>query len=332
MTLLPSDVVELAVVERSGFIESRHLGAAVVLGPDGSVERALGNVDAPVFPRSSLKPIQAAVSVALAETLTGRELGLATASHSGTDAHVAVVEGMLAGGGLSSADLGCPPAVPGDAAARRAFVVAGHEPDRIHMNCSGKHAAMLRACVARGWPTAGYLDPGHQLQLAIADLLGDVAGEPIAAVGVDGCGAPLFAVSLLGLARAVRWATSETAADEAELEHAAEHRAVAAVVHEVLAHPWTIHGPGQENTIVAEELGVFAKGGAEGVLVLAVPNGHVVALKVLDGSPRATSLVGLELLAAAGAIGRADADRTEARLDLAVLGGGEPVGRIRATV
>ncbi|WP_454293608.1 asparaginase [Salana multivorans] len=341
MSLLPSGVVELAVVERSGFIESRHLGAAVVLAPDGTVERELGDVRAPVFPRSSLKPIQAAACVALADGgadgLTGHELGLATASHSGTDQHVAVVEGMLARGGLTPEALRCPPAVPSDAEARRAFLLGGHEPDRLHMNCSGKHAAMLRACVAQGWPVDGYLDPGHPVQQAIAALLAEVAGEPVAAVGVDGCGAPVLAVSLVGLARAIQWVTAETTATTSSValgvgDDPATRRAATAVVREVLTNPWTIHGPGQENTVVIEELGVFAKGGAEGVLVLAAPDGHTVALKAIDGSPRATTLVGLELLASVGAITREDADRTEARLQLDVLGGGEIVGRIRATV
>ena len=96
-----TDAVQLAVVERSGFIESRHAGAAIVLAPDGTVLRSLGATDALVFPRSSLKPFQSLASQTAGVTLTGECAALSTASHSGTDRHVSVVRDMLASVGLT---------------------------------------------------------------------------------------------------------------------------------------------------------------------------------------------------------------------------------------
>ena len=129
-------------------------------------------------------------------------LALAAASHSGEDLHVAGVREILAGAGLTPSALQCPPDLPLDEQAQRRMLRAGAEPDRLHMNCSGKHAAMLATCVAAGWPVASYCDPGHPLQAEIRRTIERLTGEPVTAVGVDGCGAPLFAISLTGLARA----------------------------------------------------------------------------------------------------------------------------------
>lgn len=326
-TFTGPEAAELAVVERSGFIESRHLGAALVLAPDGSLARTIGPVDAPIFARSSLKPIQAATSVSLCPQLQGRQAALATASHAGTPAHVEVVEQMLADGDLTPSDLQCPPAWPGDQAARTQWAASGGGPDRIHMNCSGKHAAMLRAARAQGWPIQTYLDPSHPLQRAIAANLERLAGESIAATGVDGCGAPVFATSLVGLARMIQGCTTakETSTDPLTA-------AAARVVSQVRRAPWTIDGPGRADTVMIERLGVFAKGGAEGVQVVATPDGHVAAMKVLDGSPRARAVVTLRLLEQVGAVTPADVSEVLERLSVDVLGGGAVVGQIRASV
>ncbi|WP_235866351.1 asparaginase [Serinibacter arcticus] len=325
-TFVARDAVELAVLERSGFVETRHLGSAIVLGPDGAVVRALGDVATPILPRSCLKPVQAATTHALGAALPGVHAALATASHSGTDRHVAVVEAMLASGGLTAQDLRCPVAHPSDTATRTALTIAGADPARIRMNCSGKHAAMLLACLAQGWSTHDYLDPGHPLQRDVVATVERVGGEHVAATAIDGCGAPVHALSLTALARTVRWAT--TASADATDAH---ERGAAAVVAAVHADPWAIDGPGRENTEVIASLGTFAKGGAEGVMVMAAPDGHVVALKILDGGPRATSVVALALLVAAGSLDP-DAVAALTTLPTQVRGGDEVVGRLRAVV
>lgn len=323
-TLTVQDAVELAVVERSGFIESRHAGAAVVLSPDGDVVARHGNADALILPRSSLKPLQAIACITAGAALEGEQLALATASHSGTDRHADVVREVLAAGGLTEDDLGCPPAWPGDTGARDEMVREHGEPARIRMNCSGKHAAMLRACVATGWPVEGYLNAAHPLQMHIREVVERLTGEKAAHTAIDGCGAPVYALTLTGLARSIH--RIGTASDRSPF---ALHRVAGALVRAVRENPWTIDGPGRPDTLAIERLGVFAKGGAEGVMVMVAPNGTTVALKMLDGGARASTVVAATLLARAGALAADDVTALADALSLSVLGGGIPVGKIR---
>ena len=323
-TLTVQDSVELAVVERSGFIESRHAGAAVVLSPEGEVVARHGNADALILPRSSLKPLQAVACLTAGAVLEGEQLALSTASHSGTDRHAEVVREMLTAGGLNEDDLACPPAWPGDPATRDEMVREHGQEARIRMNCSGKHAAMLRACVATGWPTDGYLEPSHPLQAHIRDVIARLTGEKMAHTAIDGCGAPVYALSLTGLARAIH--RIGTASERSPF---ALHRVAGSLVKAVRENPWTIDGPGRPDTIAIERLGVFAKGGAEGVMVMVAPNGTTVALKMLDGGARASTIVATTLLARAGGLSDADVTGLADSLPLTVLGGGANVGAIR---
>ncbi|MEC5184865.1 L-asparaginase II [Cryobacterium sp. MP_3.1] len=320
------DAVELAVVERSGFIESRHAGAAVVLGTDGAVLRALGDVNAPVFPRSSMKPFQAIAVMASGVVLRGEDAAIATSSHSGTQKHTDLVRGLLARAGLSEADLGCTPTWPGDSGTRDSLVRQGAGPAPIYSDCSGKHAAMLVACVQNHWPVTGYLDVEHPLQKRILDVVERFTGERPAATGVDGCGAPVHALSLTALARGIaRIATSKSSSPFAI------YREAGFLAEAVRENGWVIAGPGLPDSIAIERLGLFVKGGAEGIMVASAENGTTVALKILDGNLRAATVVALSLLADAGAVPRADIDAIIPELKVAVHGGGQPIGQIRAS-
>lgn len=323
-TLTVQDSVELAVVERSGFIESRHAGAAVVLSPEGEVVARHGNTEALILPRSSLKPVQAVACLTAGAVLEGEQLALSTASHSGTDRHAEVVREMLTAGGLNEDDLACPPAWPSDSATRDEMVREHGQEARVRMNCSGKHAAMLRACIATGWPTDGYLDPAHPLQAHIRDVVERLTGEKMAHTAVDGCGAPVYALTLTGLARAIH--RIGTASERSPF---ALHRVAGSLVKAVRENPWTIDGPGRPDTIAIERLGVFAKGGAEGVMVMVAPNGTTVALKMLDGGARASTIVAATLLARAGGLRDAEVAALSDALPLTVHGGGASVGTIR---
>lgn len=326
-TFSVQDSVELAVVERGGFVESRHAGSAVVLNPAGEIVTRLGNPDALILPRSSLKPLQAVAVVTAGAALEGERLALATASHHGTDRHAAVVRDMLGAVGLTEDALACPASWPSDTPTRDAMVRDHLEAAPVRHNCSGKHAAMLSACVATGWDIAGYLDPAHPLQLHIREVVERLTGEKIAATVIDGCGAPVHALTLTGLARGVhRIGTSS------ERSPFALHRVAGALVRAVRENPWTIQGPGQPDTVMTERFGVFSKLGAEGVQVMVAPDGTTVALKVLDGALRASSLIALQLLANAGAHTAAEVVEAAALPLFAVQGGGQDVGRIRATV
>ncbi|WP_348787800.1 asparaginase [Leifsonia sp. NPDC080035] len=321
-----AQAVELAVVERSGFVESRHVGSAVVLGQDGEIVRSLGAPEAPVFPRSTMKPFQAVAIMGAGVTLEGASAVLATASHAGTPAHLSVVRKLLAQAQVGEDALRCPADWPLDSAARDEVIRAGSQKAPVFMNCSGKHAAMLLACRVNGWPLESYLDPQHPLQHHIRDTVERLTGEKVVATGVDGCGAPVHAMSLLALARGIqRIATASDASPFALFRNAA------ILKNAVLADGWAIDGPRRANTVVIDELGVFAKGGAEGVMVMAAPNGTTVTLKMLDGSLRAATIVALSLLADAGAVDRSAVADVAPKLDLAVLGRGEPVGEIRAS-
>ncbi|UVI36793.1 asparaginase [Brevibacterium spongiae] len=315
-TFTAADAAELAVVIRSDFIESRHIGSAVVLDPHGSPVIRLGAPEVPVFTRSSLKPLQAIAAMSLGAQLTGPAAALATASHKSEAGHVSVVSSMLESAGLSVSDLQCPSAHPADGAFRRELQerarAQGDENtdprSPLYFNCSGKHTAFLAAARAIGADTATYLDPDHPVQKKVAEVVTAFASEDPAAVGVDGCGAPVFALSLTGLARAIGRVMalgsggadlgSASATGQDWTAYAGEARTLTEAV---FADPWAIEGHGRPNTTVIERLGIFAKGGAEGVIVMATPAGYSVAVKCLDGSSRATGLVALTLLKLVGA-------------------------------
>lgn len=326
-TIRVENAVELAVVERSGFIESRHAGSAVVLSPEGEVLRTLGDASTPILPRSCLKPFQAVAVMSSGVTLRGEDAAIATASHTGTAAHLALVRGLLGRVGLDSTALGCPAAMPADRTAREALVRAGVGPDRAAMACSGKHAAMLLACVANDWPIDGYLATDHPLQKRILDVIERLTGDRVAATAIDGCGAPVHAMSLTALARGVQKITTAQASSPFAM-----YREAAALTEAARTHPWAVGGPGQPDSVAMDRLGVFAKFGAEGVMIMTAPDGTTATVKVLDGSSRASTIIALRLLAGSNAVSHADVDRVQTELDLWVLGGDDRVGEIRATV
>lgn len=309
-------MAELAVVERSGFVESRHFGTLVGLAADGSVAVSLGAVTTPILPRSSTKPWQAAGCRAAGLELPTAATALSAGSHTGEDRHVALVREILAGAGLSEQDLRCPVGWPEDETTRHRMIRAGEDPNQVRMNCSGKHAAMLACAVVNGWSTHDYLSPDHPVQKVIRARLEAVAGS-VAHVAVDGCGAPLFSTTVPGLARAASaMATASPTTPEG---------AIAAAMR---AEPAFVGGTGHENTEVMRLVpGIICKGGAEGVLMAAAATGQAVAVKVIDGSPRATTLLALAVLGALGV----DVSAAAVFGELPVLGGGVPVGAIRAS-
>lgn len=313
--------IEIPVVAeaiRNGFIESRHRGSVIAVRRDGSCF-VLGNVGAAVLPRSSLKPLQA-----LAMLRAGwrpdddEQVALASASHSGEDAHIAVVRRILAAAGLDEAALDNTPGLPLDQAATRALIRAGGGPDALHQNCSGKHAAMLATCLEAGWPTAGYRDPTHPLQQAIAASVEDMTGERISAVAVDGCGAAVFAVPLRGLARAfARLASARVGSLERRVADAMRR------------HPDLVGGTGRDVTaLMCAVDGMVAKDGAEGVYAAGLADGRSVALKIDDGASRPSTAVMVAALRAVGV----DSPGLDPLAATPVLGHGAPVGELHAAL
>ncbi len=305
----------LAEVVRSGFVESRHRGAVAALAADGTFAFTAGSANTPVSPRSSNKPLQATAMLRAGLPLEGELLALAAASHSGEDFHARGVHDILDVAGLTAADLRCPAALPLDEPTARALIRDGDTPESpVRMNCSGKHAAMLATCIANDWPTGTYLDPEHPLQRHIRKTIEELAREPVAAVGVDGCGAPLFALTLGGLARAFRTLVLA--------EPGTPERRVADAMRKF--PEWTSGTTRDENRLMTEVPGLLLKGGAEGVAAFALPDGSAAALKIEDGAARARTPVTVAILARLGA--QPPADLATA----VVMGGGAPVGSIRA--
>ena len=311
------EYVPLAEVVRSGMLESVHYGAVVGLSGDGRITYARGPVHRPMFPRSSAKPFQALAMLRAGAALEGPSLAIAAGSHGGEDVHVTETGRILAAAGLTTEDLRCPPAVPGGGEARLAFLRAGREPERVLMNCSGKHAGMLAACVARGWSTEDYLDPDHPFQLLVHRTTEELCGEPVAHTAVDGCGAPQLAVSLAGLARGL-WRMNTAPADSPERT----------VIDAMRSHPLYVSGTDRVDTDLMTRMpGLVSKVGAEGVMALSAPTGETVAVKISDGDAegRARTLVALDALRTLGV----DVTPVQDRLRVDVHGGGAPVGEVR---
>lgn len=304
----------LAEVVRSGFIEGRHYGSVAVLDGNATLTAAVGDVTTPMFPRSSNKPMQAVGMLRSGLSVTDpADLALVAASHSAEPFQVERIRAMLAHGDLNpERDLRCPPDYPLSEAARDDVIRAGGGKARILMNCSGKHTGMLLTCRAAGWPIDSYLSPEHPLQLACRAAVEEIAGESIAAVGVDGCGAPVFALSLVALARAFLRLV--------EAEPGTPQRAVADAMR---AYPEHVSGTGEPDARLMRGVpGLLAKGGAEGVHAIAIPGRGAVAIKVEDGAMRAR----MPVLAAALTRLGVEADLPGVPL----FGGGVPVGSVRA--
>jgi len=306
----------VAHVVRSGFVESVHHGSVVALDENGATLLAVGDVDGPIFPRSSNKPIQALAMLRGGLDCDGELLALAAGSHSGEPFHLDGVRRILARAGLGEQDLQNTPDLPYDQSERHAWIAAGRDTASLAQNCSGKHAAMLATCVVAGWDTATYLDPLHPLQVLTAQTLADLAGEAVAATGVDGCGAPVMAVSLSGLARAFsRLAAAADGTDEARLVTA------------MRAYPQWVGGTGRDVTSLIQGIpGLIAKDGAESVYAVGLADGRAVALKIADGGQRARPVVMAAALRRLGI----DADVLEVLAHAPVLGHGQQVGSIEA--
>ena len=307
--------VIVAEVVRSGFVEGYHHGSVVVTGPDGTAEWSAGVVDRPMFPRSSHKPLQALGMLRAGLQLDGELLALAAASHSGEPFHLDGVRKILAGAALDVAALRTPPDYPLDDLARDEWTRAGHAPEPITMNCSGKHAAMLATSAANGWPTDSYRDPEHPVQRSILAAIEDSSAEKIASVAVDGCGAPQPAITLTGLARAFgRFGAA--APDTLEGRVAGAFR----------AHPeWASGTRRPEAALIWATPELFCKGGAEGVYAVGLADGRGIALKIEDGASRARKVVMAATLFALGL----DNDVIRAQREHPLLGGGNPVGAVR---
>jgi L-asparaginase II len=307
----------LVEVRRGGALEGVHRGSAVVLAPDGAVERSWGDPTARILPRSSNKPAQATAMVRAGLPLEGELLALAAASHSGEDFHIEGVRRILALGDLDESALLTPAEWPLDETERLAAQVAGRSATSITMNCSGKHAAMLLTCVVQGWPTADYTHPDHPLQRAIVDEIAEHAAEQPWASAVDGCGAPVLGLTVTGLAR--MGSSLATSSDEP----------VRRVATAMRSHPDWVAGTRRDAAALQRSLpGSLVKEGAEAVYLVVLPDGRSIALKIDDGGGRARPVAMAGILRAISI----DNDVIAEQSRQVLLGGGRPAGEVVAVV
>ena len=303
----------VAQVVRNGFVESTHRGIVVVTRSDGSVSYSRGDYDSHVLPRSSLKPIQALAMVRCGLQVPPDQLAIACASHSGEPMHLQAVLDLLHGAGLTEADLRNTPDLPLIDAQRNQWIAEGRPPSSLAQNCSGKHAAMLATAVLNDWSRDTYLNRGHPCQQAVIETTRGF-GPRVFWTSIDGCGAPAYAISLVGLARI--FGELAKATDGAEKEVADAMR----------SHPELVGGTGRDVTDLMRGVpGMIAKDGAEGVYAAGLPDGRGIAIKITDGGVRARPVV-------MGAVLRrmwlGDEKLRRRLMDMPIYGRGVPVGAV----
>jgi len=299
----------LAEYVRDGIVESQHFGHLMALDASGAPALIKGDPNALIYPRSAIKSIQASAMVRHGFDSQVRNLALLCASHSGSQSHQEVALQILKEAGLEESALQCVVDRPLGIAERKEW--GDKEPTRLAMNCSGKHAGMLATCVINNWPIDSYLSPEHPLQQAIRKEMETLAEEQMAKVSTDGCGAPLFLMTMRGFARA--FYNLATSTDPV-------HKKVIAAC---LANPEMIAGIGRGDTELMKLVpGLFMKIGAEGVQAAFLPDGRTVVFKVSDGSERAHQVILQDAFAKLG-------EKFEVKHP-EVLGGGKVIGEIRA--
>lgn len=306
----------LAVVSRNGIDESVHFGALVALNTDGSLAFSVGDPQIEIFPRSSTKPFQALAMVRSGLVLDAEHLALVCASHNGEQIHQRIATEILTSVGLDETALANTHDYPLHVDSAHLAIRQGKAKSSLQMNCSGKHAGMLATCVINGWSTKDYLAQDHPLQQVITQTITQVTEMTPSAIGIDGCGAPAHVVGLTNLARGLRAIATGDAGDAGREVFTAMSQ-----------YPDLIGGTGRHVTgIVSAVSGLCAKDGAESVYVAAMNDGRAVALKMSDGSGRATATVLLAALAKLGV----DVSGVPAYVDELVLGHGHTIGRVRA--
>jgi L-asparaginase II len=309
-------------VIRSGVEESAHLVDVAVVDASGAIVAATGDSFRTLFARSSMKPLQAAVSLSFATIdFTPAEIAVVSGSHNAEPVHVEAVRSILEKAGVSESALRCPARLPWDDQSLL------ERPQRLRVNsdCSGKHAGMLAACRAQGWDLRSYRQRDHPLQRAIEKAVLRSSGLDRVRIGVDGCGVPVHALPLLSMALIYARLT------EPERWNGLED-AVAEVLNAMAGEPYMVAGRNRPDTALMESVpGLVVKGGAEGLLCAAVvAAGLGVAVKVRDGSPRAAAPALLRVLEVLDVLDSRAGASLAAFSHPPVLGGDDRVGELRA--
>ena len=310
MSELTSSAFDEVLVEvtRAGLVESEHRGHFALLNSDGSIATSAGDIDALIFPRSTVKAMQASAMVRYGLVLPAEQLAMAQSSHSGSAGHLEVVRAILSGAGLDESYLRNAADRPLGTAERTAWADA--EPTRLAHNCSGKHAAMLATCVINGWDLESYLAPEHPLQQAIIAEMSELGGRAIELITADGCGAPLFGMTTRSLATAIHRIT---------ISSDPVHQQVISAAREF---PFMVAGSGRTTTVMMERIpGLYMKDGIEAVEVFSIPDGRACAFKIADGGLRPFAAINKAVF---------DAWGIESGIEpVLIYGGSQVVGEVR---
>jgi len=307
-------------VTRGETIESVHYGAVAVVDPQGNLIRSYGDPQTVTFLRSAAKPFQALPFIEAGGhrhyDLTREEIAVMCASHSGTDAHAAVVSRIQEKAGLSEGQLMCGAHMPYDQPTADAMFLRGEKPTANRHNCSGKHTGMLAFARMNGEPLENYLEMDHPVQRRILQALSELSGAPVNEIhlGTDGCSAPNFALSLYHAA----WAWARLADPSGLLEQQAQ--ACRTITAAMTAHPEMVSGPGMFDTVLihAGKGQLLVKAGAEGYQGIGILPGAIkpgspalgVAIKIADGDGyrRARTSVSVEVLRQLGVLSDQELD------------------------
>jgi L-asparaginase II len=301
----------LATVTRGGVAESLHLGHLIVLNADRSTYLSKGSPELPIFPRSAVKSLQASAMLKAGLTVSDEELAIICASHSGSQSHIDLVIKMLEKRDISISAL--KNSVDKPLGEKEKIVWGERPPSQLAQNCSGKHAGMLITCQQNGWDMKTYLNLDHPLQVAIKNEIEELAGEKVSATSVDGCGATLFAISLIGLARSI--------SNLVKSNEAAHKQIVSACT----TYPELVAGEGRLTTRMMRAVpGLFMKEGAEGIEVCALSDGRAIAIKIIDGSWRPVAPIIMEIFNRWGVVMPDESVK--------IYGGGSVIGEVIANI
>ena len=272
----------LAEVTRGGVVESLHLGHLIILNSDGTTYLSKGSPELSFYPRSAVKSLQAAAMLKAGLTVSDEELAIVCASHSGNQIHIDLVTKMLADRGIPLSAMQNASDKP--LGEKEKITWGDKAGTQLTQNCSGKHAGMLITCQQNNWDLGTYLQMGHPLQIAIKNEIELLAGEKVSASTFDGCGAPLFSISLTGLAKAISTLVKSN------------NLVYKQIVTACTKYPELVAGEGRLTTRMMRAVpGLFMKEGAEGIEICALADGRVIAMKIIDGSWRPVAPIIMEI-------------------------------------
>jgi L-asparaginase II len=301
----------LAEVTRGGIVESLHLGHLVVLNSDGTTYLSKGSPELAFYPRSAVKSLQASAMLKAGLTVSDEELAIVCASHSGNQIHIDLVTKMLEKRNIPLSAM--KNATDKPLGEKEKISWGDKAGTQLTQNCSGKHAGMLITCQQNGWDMDTYLEMNHPLQIAIKNEIELLASEKISASTFDGCGAPLYAISLTGLAKAI-----STVVKSNDLVYKQ-------IVAACSKYPELVAGEGRLTTRMMRAVpGLFMKEGAEGIEVCALSDGRVIAIKIIDGSWRPVAPIIMEVFKRWGV---AMPDES-----VKIYGGGSVIGEVIAKI